>query len=109
LQRQLLEQRPAPTLSIDGSRIEGRVPEVRPTPGLEEAPDQQPDRTLTAPLLTEIYEKGIVHSEARPDWDVRTLRLWHNAGIIHLWRYTTKTPAGHRLAWTAVFTNWEHT
>lgn len=61
------------------------------------------------PLLTEIHERGLVHSEDFPDWHVDTLRAWHLAGIIRLWIYTTKTPAGHRLAWTASFTNWEHT
>lgn len=75
---------------------------MQEAPGLEE-------ELFVAPLLTEIHERGTVHSEAHPDWNVATLRQWHRAGIIRLWLYTEKTPAGHRLAWTAHFTNWEHT
>jgi hypothetical protein len=51
----------------------------------------------------------MVHSEDFPDWNIETLRQWASAGIIRLDTYTMKTPAGHRLAWTAIFTNWEHT
>lgn len=64
---------------------------------------------LEIPLLTEIHEQGTVHSERYPNWNIEILKQWHRVGVIRLWFYSMKTPAGHRPAWTATFTNWEHT
>lgn len=69
---------------------------------------ETPEHEVT-PRLTEIHERGTVHSETYPYWNIETLRHWHQVGFIRLYFYTVKTPAGHRQAWTAVFTNWEHT